>query len=258
MTTLYFEQAGSGPEMVLIHGWGLHGGIFSELVERLATDYRVTTVDLPGHGRSPALEHHFDLDKTADALMKLIGKPAIWLGWSLGGLVAMTLASRHPQAVKALVLVSATPRFVKDKDWPHAMAAETLEGFAAGLTEDYQATLNRFLSLQIGKEKNSRELIRRLRDQVLAHGEPDSMALAAGLDILRDIDLRPQLASLEQPALIINGGRDRLTPPAAGEYLANHLAVGEYALFEDAGHAAFLSHPQEFVSRLKVFLNERQ
>ena len=178
MTTLYFEQTGSGPEMVLLHGWGLHGGIFSELVERLATDYRVTTVDLPGHGHSPAVEHYFDLDKTADVLVKLIGKPAIWLGWSLGGLVAMTLASRHPDAVKTLVLVSATPRFVKGEDWPHAMESETLEGFAAGLTEDYQATLNRFLSLQIGKEKNSRELIRRLREQVVAHGEPDTGASA--------------------------------------------------------------------------------
>lgn len=258
MTTLYFEQTGTGPDIVLIHGWGLHGGIFNGLVERLADDYRVTTVDLPGHGRSPAMDHQFDLDKTADALAKLIGKPAIWLGWSLGSLVAMILASRHAQMVKALVLVSATPRFVKNEDWPHAMEPETLEGFAAGLAEDYQATLNRFLSLQTGKEKNSRELIRQLRDQVLLHDEPDPKALAAGLDILRDADLRSELQAIYQPTLVLNGGRDRLTPPAAGEYLANHLAAGEYALFEDAGHAAFVSHSQEFVARLKDFLNGQQ
>lgn len=258
MTTVYFEQMGTGADVVLIHGWGLHGGIFSSLVAQLARDYRVTTVDLPGHGRSPAPDHHFDLDKTADVLAKLIGKPALWLGWSLGGLVAMTIASRHAQAVNALVLVSATPRFIKSKDWPHAMAPETLAGFAAGLTEDYQATLDRFLSLQTGKEKNSRELIRRLREQVLKHGDPDPMALAAGLDILRDTDLRPQLASLEQPALVINGGRDRLTPPAAGEYLANNLANGQYTLFDDAGHAAFLSHEQAFTTCLNKFFHEQQ
>lgn len=258
MTTVYFEQMGTGPDMVLIHGWGLHGGIFSSLVEQLAGDYRVTTVDLPGHGHSPAPHHHLDLDKMADVLVRLIGKPAVWLGWSLGGLVAMNLASRHPLAVNALILVSATPRFVKSEDWPHAMAPETLQGFAADLTKDYRQTLDRFLSLQAGNEKNSRELIRRLREQVLKHGEPDPMALAAGLDILRDTDLRPQLASLEQPALVINGGRDRLTPPAAGEYLANNLANGQYTLFDNAGHAAFLSHEQAFTARLKEFLHEQK
>jgi pimeloyl-[acyl-carrier protein] methyl ester esterase len=258
MTTVYFEQAGTGPDVVMIHGWGLHAGIFDDLVDQLASNYRVTTVDLPGHGRSATPDHKFDLDKTADVLVNLISKPAVWLGWSLGGLVALAVASRHAEAVKALVLVSATPRFVTGEDWPHAMALETLEGFAAGLTEDYQAMLNRFLSLQVGKEKNSRELIRRLREQLFVHGKPDPIALAAGLDILREADLRPQLATLEQPALVINGGRDRLTPPAAGEYMANVLPHGQYSLFKDAGHAAFLSHPQEFVTRLNEFLNEQQ
>lgn len=258
MTTVYFEQTGTGPDVVLIHGWGLHAGIFDDLVDQLASNYRVTTVDLPGHGRSATPDHNFDLDKTADVLAKINSKPAVWLGWSLGALVAMNVANRHAAAVKALVLVSATPRFVKGEDWPHAMGLETLEGFAAGLTEDYQATLNRFLSLQIGKEKNSRELIRRLREQLFIHGEPDPIALAGGLDILRETDLRPQLATIEQPALVINGGRDRLTPPAAGEYLANSLVHGQFCLFEDAGHAAFLSHSQEFTTRLNEFLNEQQ
>jgi len=257
MTALYFEQAGTGPDMVLIHGWGLHGGIFSNLVTQLSDDYRVTTVDLPGHGRSPETDHNFDLDKTADVLAKLIGKPAIWLGWSLGGLVAMTLACRHAQMVNALVLVSTTPRFVKSEDWPHAMEPETLDGFAAGLSEDYKVTLDRFLSLQAGKEKNSRELIRQLREQVFVHGEPNPVTLAAGLNILRDTDLRSEIQKISQSSLVINGGRDRLTPPAAGKYLASNLAAGEYSLFEDAGHAAFLSHPQEFVERLKVFLDEQ-
>lgn len=258
MTALYFEQSGAGADIVLIHGWGLHGGIFSSLVEQLAGEFRVTRVDLPGHGRSSAVDHHFDLGNTADLLAKLVGKPAIWLGWSLGALVALTLASRYPAAVKALVLVSATPRFVSSDDWSHAMAPETLAGFASDLSKDYQATLDRFLSLQIGKERNSRELIRRLREQVLQHGEPDPLVLAAGLDILRDADLRPQLAAIKQPALVVNGGRDRLTPPAAGEYLARHLANGQYLLFENAGHAAFLSHQQEFTTRLKEFLHEQQ
>ena len=85
MTAIYFEQEGTRADMVLVHGWGLHGGIFRSLAEQLAREFRVTMVDLPGHGRSSATDHNFDLNKTADMLAKLIGKPAVWLGWSLGG-----------------------------------------------------------------------------------------------------------------------------------------------------------------------------
>ncbi len=256
MTTLYYEQRGSGPEIVFIHGWGLHGDIWGDVLDTLAECFTVTTIDLPGHGRSPVHEGEMTLTHLADALSVLVSQPVVWLGWSLGSLITMTLARRHPEKVRALIFIAATPKFIKGDDWNSAMEPDTLQGFADGLDKDYRATLNRFLSLQSGNGKNSRELIRKLRDDVFKHGEPDQEALTAGLQLLRDSDLRSELADINQHTLLIHGGRDRLTPPAAAEHLQQEIPNTCVSIIEDAGHAPFLSHPDEFSDAVRHFIDE--
>jgi pimeloyl-[acyl-carrier protein] methyl ester esterase len=255
MTTLYYEQTGSGPDLILLHGWGLHGGAFRQLMDTLGDEFSVTAIDLPGYGRSPAASEPMSLDDMADGLAQLVAKPAVWLGWSLGGLVAMALAVRHADLVRGLVLVAATPRFVQAPDWSAGMAAETFSAFANGLTDDAHATLNRFVSLQSGAGSASRELIRQLREEVFKHGEPNVEALAAGLELLRDTDLRQSLTGIKVPTLLIHGDSDRLTPAAASEYLAQALPDAELLLVNDAGHAPFLSHTDIVTGHIRSFIH---
>lgn len=255
MTTLYYEQSGSGPDLILLHGWGLHGGAFRQLMDALRDEFCVTAIDLPGFGRSPAGSEPMSLDMIADSIAKLIAKPAVWLGWSLGGLVAMRLATRHPDLVRALVLVAATPRFVQAPDWTAGMAPETFSGFADGLSDDYRATLKRFVSLQTGSGSASRELIRQLREEIFKHGEPNVEALAASLKLLRDTDLRQSLSEVEAPALLIHGDEDRLTPAAASEYLAQELSSAEMLLVKGAGHAPFISHTDSVAASIRSFIH---
>ena len=188
-------------------------------------------------------------------LGKLIGKPAVWLGWSLGSLVAMQLATRHPDLVRGLVLVAGTPRFVQAPDWSAGMAPETFSGFAEGLSDDYRATLNRFVSLQTGSGGTSRELIRLLREQVFKHGEPNVGALSAGLGYLRDTDLRQSLSAIQAPVLLIHGDQDRLTPAAASKYLAQTLSSAEMLLVKGAGHAPFISHTDSVAGTIRSFIH---
>lgn len=258
--TLWHEQQGSGPDLVLIHGWGLHGGIWGELPARLAEHFRVTTLDLPGHGRSPfdgaqgrrVTGGLLSLTALTDSVAALVSAPAIWLGWSLGGLLALDAARRYPQKVAQLVLVGATPKFVQAPDWPHAMPAEVFAGFASSLTQDYRATLLRFLSLQVGGNELARALLKQLRADMFAHGEPQAAALAAGLAILEHADLRAGLADIAIPALVVHGSHDRLAPPAAGEYLAAQLPQARLLRVEGAGHAPFLSHAMQFVDAVRA------
>jgi pimeloyl-[acyl-carrier protein] methyl ester esterase len=256
MSTLYYEQKGSGPEIVFIHGWGLHGGIWGAVLDSLAQDFTVTTIDLPGHGRSPAYQGEMTLNRLADTVSRLVSRPVVWLGWSLGALVAMTLARQQPEKVRALVLVAATAKFTKGENWDSAMEPATLQGFADGLTQDYRATLNRFLSLQTGKGENARELIRNLRTEVFRHGEADQETLAAGLRLLHYSDLRSELPDIDRPCLLLHGKRDRLTPPAAATYLCSSLPRAKALIFDDAGHAPFLSHAPDFSSAVKGFMYE--
>lgn len=243
---LWHTQQGSGPDLVLVHGWGMHAGIWGDLPNHLATHFRVTTLDLPGHGRSHDVWCEPTLTAFTDTVVQASPASAIWLGWSLGGLITLDAARRYPDRVAKLVLVSTTPKFVQAADWPHAVEAEVFAGFARSLARDYRATLLRFLSLQIGGDDSTRMLLKTLRRQIFEHGEPRAQALAAGLTILQQTDLRASLAQIHKPALIVHGSHDRLAMPAAGEYLAAHLEGARLRRIVGAGHTPFLSHAAVF------------
>lgn len=256
MSGLYIEQHGSGPDIVLIHGWGLHSGVWSPVVDALAQCARVTLVDLPGHGRSAPLAGRALSDWSGavyDAVQGRIESPTTWLGWSLGGLVGLDIARQHSDAVSALVLVDANPRFTATADWPQAMAAKVFENFERGLAEDPAATLNRFIALHAGAGSD-RSVIHMLRECVGAHGETDRAALADGLRLLRECDLRDTIRGLQAPLHIIQGREDRMVPAAAAPAIAALKAGTTVHIIEDAGHAPFVSHTDEFVRHVTVAL----
>ncbi|MCW8917266.1 MAG: pimeloyl-ACP methyl ester esterase BioH [Gammaproteobacteria bacterium] len=253
--SLYVETTGHGPDLVLLHGWGLHGGLFRPLVEPLSHHFTLHRVDLPGHGRSPMSESEYALTNLADAVAAAVPAGANWLGWSLGGRVAIQAAA-NSEAINKLILVGANPCFVQRPDWPHAMPEGELQQFADALQGDYRQTLQRFLAVQSRGSERGREELRELRSELFAHGEPQAAALAGGLEILRGVDLRPLLPTIQQPTLVINGSRDTLTPLAAAEYSAAQLPHGQLRLIEGAGHAPFISHPDPFIAAVEAFLDE--
>jgi len=273
MTAMHVDSYGSGAPLLLIHGWGMHGGMWGGVVEQLAEHFRVLAVDLPGHGYSKLgkgegergkgqeqvlpfslLPSPFSMDAIVDELAAQFGEPLAVCGWSLGGQIALRWAMRHPQQISRLALVASTPCFVRRPGWECALAAEILAEFAAALQQDYALTLRRFLALQVRGSERERELLAALRSALMSRGEPDLGALQAGLDILRDCDLRGALPDIVQPALVVGGDRDKLTPPQASHYLAAQLPNAQLALIEGAAHAPFLSHPEIFVECVCDFL----
>lgn len=255
--SLHVERLGRGEPLVMLHGWGMHGGIWRDTVAELAREFEVHSVDLPGHGKShPTGEGGFTLNSIAAALSRRFTEPVMVCGWSLGGIIAQHWAAREPQRVRKLVLVASTPCFTARADWPSAMPRETLEQFAAALETDLGGTLRRFLALQVRGSERERELLAVLRERLSSRGEPDRAALASGLDILRDADLRQTLSRLAQPVLAIAGERDKLTPPQASHYVAQAVPDARAVEIEGAAHAPFLSHPAIFLEHLGRFLHE--
>jgi pimeloyl-[acyl-carrier protein] methyl ester esterase len=241
---------GHGGALVLVHGWGMHGGIWRELLPALDAWEPRLTPDLPGHGGAPCPAGPYGLDEITDALAPDVPPGATVLGWSLGAMVALNLARRHERRVRRLVLVSATPKFTNTDDWDCGIADGVFELFARTLVSDYRLTLNRFLSLQVRGSATSRSTLRLLRSVLFARGEPQQAALAGGLDILRQADLRPWLDEIRQPAQVIAGLRDRLVPAAASRALAAALPAGRFTALPAAGHAPFVSHRAEFLAAL--------
>lgn len=250
---LAYERTGAGADALLVHGWGLNRRVWGEFAAGLV-DMRVTRVDLPGHGHSSPVTHG-TWEAIADALAARCPRPAVVIGWSLGALAAMALASRHPDRVTALVLFGATPRFVQGPDWDCAVPAALLRQFGNDLAHDPRRTLSRFLSLQLGEAAHERGLHKRLR--ALAADAASVGGLQAGLKLLADTDLRPLLPTIAAPTLVIHGQHDRLTPPAAGRYLAHRLSQARFYEVPAAGHAPFLSHTSLCLSSVRDFLHER-
>lgn len=253
--SLHVEVVGSGPPLVLLHGWAMHGGIFAPLVAALRAHRTVHVVDLPGHGRSRDSGIPLELDACARALLDVV-PDAPWCGWSLGGLIALHAAAKHPERVPALAMVCATPKFVVAEDWPQGMPAAVFESFAEGLRLDWRATVDRFIALEAFGSERMRDELRLLRDGVLAHGEPSPRALVEGLHVLETADLRAVLPTLRMPSLWIGGRRDRLVDPHAMQAAAACAPNARFVEIAHAGHAPFLTHADAVAGALRAFLAE--
>lgn len=249
-------STGDGDDLVLLHGWGLHGGLFGTVVPLLIRSFRVHVVDLPGHGRSP-FDCGPDLNAWAAAVQRVVPDRAAWLGWSLGGLVAMRTALDAAERVSKLVLVGATPRFTTADGWTHAQPVEVVDRFGHELVADFRKTVRDFLTLQSLGDEHAREQVRALRPLLFEHGDPDPRGLAAGLEILRDTDLRAELPSLQSPTLLITGARDRLTPPGAAQAIAALAPNARAVVVPGAAHAPFLNEPAVFANHVTDFVHER-
>ena len=249
---MFIETLGTGPSLVMIHGWAMHGGVFSPLVERLRERYTLHLVDLPGHGRSRESELPLELDAVAAHVAAHV-PPAIWLGWSLGGLFALNATQRFPDAVRGLVMVAASPRFVRGDDWPVGMDPALFDGFARHLEDNYRATLDRFLMLEAQGSDHVREELRLLREIVYAYGEPPAASLKAGLGLLQHSDLRAGLSTLAAPSLWIAGRRDKLVSPASMLAACEASPQSHFERIEHGGHAPFLTHADEVCDAIDAF-----
>lgn len=231
----------------------MHGGVFAPLVEALQKHCTLHVVDLPGHGYSRDCGVSLQPSACAQAIIEAT-PPAAWLGWSMGGSIALSAALEHPDHVQGLAMLSASPRFVRGADWPHGVDAAVFRQFGVDLDHDYRDTLDRFLALEAMGSEHSRAEIRQLRKDVFARGEPDPRVLKEGLALLETVDQRARVAELTQPSTWIAGARDRLVPPTAMDWSAQQCG-GDFTRIEHAGHAAFLGFAELVVGALEPVLS---
>src|ERR1700730_13344953 len=257
MKELYVEINGSGPDLVLLHGWGLNVRVWDGLVGELRDRYGMIAVDLPGHGQSawsagrgtPA-----EQARPPRSRLSSVSNRSSLLGGSLGGQMALDLAAPMPGQTDSLVLVAATPRFAQSPDWPYGMHPAVITKLATQLRQDYRRTVSDFLELQVRGSIEGSGVLDQLRHALFVHGEAQPGALEAGLNTLATSDLRPTLSHVRTPTLVIGGQNDRITAPEASRALAQALPDARYVEMRRAAHAPFLSHRKEFAALVDQFL----
>ncbi|ANR79157.1 pimeloyl-[acyl-carrier protein] methyl ester esterase [Kosakonia sacchari] len=249
MKNIWWQTKGEGNcHLVLLHGWGLNAQVWDCIAPELSSHFTLHLVDLPGYGRSEGFGA-LALPQMADIVLSHAPQKAIWLGWSLGGLVASQIALQSPERVSALVTVASSPCFSAQGDWA-GIKPEVLAGFQQQLSEDFQRTVERFLALQTLGTETARQDARELKNAVLSLPMPPTEVLNGGLEILKTVDLRDALGGLTLPFLRMYGRLDGLVPRKIVPLLDDMWPQSESLVFPKAAHAPFVSHPAAFCEAL--------
>jgi 2-succinyl-6-hydroxy-2,4-cyclohexadiene-1-carboxylate synthase len=244
---LAVERQGSGPPVVLVHGFTQTGRCWGDLPARLASHAEVLAVDAPGHGRSAATVA--DLWATADLVAAAVERPATVVGYSMGARMALHLALAHPDVVARLVLISGTAGIDDARDRADRRRAD--EALASRIEAiGVPAFLDGWLA---------RPLFAGLPDDARDRAERETNTAAGLAASLRtagtgtQAPLRGRLAELSKPTLVVAGAADpKFT--ALARRLADGIAAARLAVVEGAGHTVHREQPDRFATLLEDWL----
>lgn len=259
--SLHAEVAGSGPPVVLVHGFTGTGKSWRSLVEVLAPNFTTIAVDVVGHGRSASPEalDRYQMARAVDdlaALLRALGhERAAWLGYSLGGRIALQVAVRRPDVVSALVLEGATPgldtaeeraaRIAADEVLARRLEREGLEAFV-----DFWQSIALWDSQQRTLTEEQRAALRRGR---LAQDPVGLAGSLRGMGTGSQEWVGDRLGTIEVPVLVTAGTLDTKFSAIARQ-MAEAIPDATMRLIEDAGHAAHLERPDVFNAVVRDFL----
>jgi 3-oxoadipate enol-lactonase len=248
---LNYEQAGSGPDLVLIPGLGASVNAWYAQLKGLSPVLRVTAVDLRGHGLSEKPPGPYNLSLFATdvaALMQHLDLgPAVVVGSSMAALIAVELAATHPQRVAALVLVGGFPVLGaagRERMEERARIAET-EGM--GPLGDTVAST----ALGAHTHQTQPALVGLFRQGLLAN---DPRAYAASCRALVEADITPRLGRIQCPALILLGSQEQVAPLPAARALKTGIPQARLEVIPNAGHLPFLEQPAAFNAAILEFV----
>ncbi len=254
---LYVEQTGSGRDLFLLHGWMMNSRCWDGLAMQLESRFRLTRVDLPGHGGSLRSSYSFeDPDRLLAHLLELAPEGAVWVGWSLGGLLAQLAAQAAADRLRALVVVGMSCCYLATKDWPHGVNRALFRAVRSLFSVAPEQVFRQLIEQQLlGSERqaSARGVLRSL-----AMMEWDKKQLQAGLKLLQVADVREAMRGFKKPALFVVGEKDMIVSAASVRDSSRIIPCGSCVEVAGAGHAPFLSHPEEFLEALGSFMDRCQ
>ncbi|WP_038052218.1 alpha/beta fold hydrolase [Thioalkalivibrio sp. ALJ1] len=250
------HSPGGAPTLVLLHGWGFSGAAWAPLRAALPAATRVLAPDLPGHGAAGDGEALADVERSAAALIGSLPSEVVcpvWVGWSLGGLVALA-AARQWAGPQGVLLIGSTPRFARGGDWPAALPWAELEDFRTALGGDRRRLERRLAMLCARGSPDAASLARTLTAQLQANpAAPEG--LEAGLTLLERSDLRSAWADVEAPVGAWLEAGDALVPVAVEaslQKLRPDARIGR----GPGGHAEWFQRPEPLAGFISEFLSD--
>jgi pimeloyl-[acyl-carrier protein] methyl ester esterase len=255
---LWYEDAGTGTVIVLVHGWCMSSAVWCFQFKGLEKSYRVIAPDLRGHGQSgishgPLNFEGFAAD-LADILTGLALYRVILVGWSMGALIAMQAYDEISDRLAGLVLVAATPCFTVKQDFQYGLQRNESNGMRVKVGRNTQRALEGFHARMFADgEFENLQLAGQIISCLGSIVPPETSATLAALDSLAAADMRDLLSDIKIPTLILNGDCDKICLPQASGYLVENITAARHKVFHGCGHAPFLSRATEFNAEIARF-----
>jgi 3-oxoadipate enol-lactonase len=248
--TVNAAQSGDGPPLFLFHSLLSDRASFDAIVPELSQAFRVIVPELPGFGRSHAVSG--GLAEVADRMAEAVkegaaGQEAIVLGNGYGGFVALQMAIRHPRIATKLILADCGAAFSEPgrEAFRNMAAAAKAKGLAA-ITD---VAMRRLFAPQFQGEHP--DLMADRREAFL---KTDPEVFRAACAALAQLDLRPELAKVKIPVLVLVGEHDEATPPPMSHELAAGLPQAQLEIIPGCAHVPQLQSPKIFLEVISDFL----
>jgi pimeloyl-ACP methyl ester carboxylesterase len=257
-----FLEAGEGPDVLLLHGLGASGLVYSRNIEALAQTNHVTALDLPGHGESADPGPPYDAESGMRLLSAFIEQemrpPVAVVGNSLGGFLAGLVAAERPDLVDRVALLSA-PGFSGSLGWRLRMLALPLAPRLAAVDSPLRAR-SMLRGILHDRALATDELARRIANERASRGSRRAIegSVRAGIGLRGMRDWRShsaRLAGIAQPTLLVWGAQDRIVPPSVGRAASRLLPHASLHVLERCGHWPQFEQPTTVNALLGAFLN---
>jgi 3-oxoadipate enol-lactonase len=247
---------GRGAPVVLSHALGLDMAMWDDLAARLAAGglgaaREVLRFDHRGHGGSAAPAGPYTMDELVDDAARLVREwgrgPVTWIGLSMGAMVGMGLAIRHPELVDKLVLANTTSQYPDAAlpAWSQRIATVDAKGMAAVA----DMVVERYLHADFRAAQPA--ATQAIRAAILRN---DAAGYAASCAAVAGVAWQSRLGEIRCPTLVISGARDAGATPAMGQAIAERVPGARFEVIADASHLSVLETPAAFDALLRSFL----
>jgi 3-oxoadipate enol-lactonase len=246
-----YEQAGAGPNLLLLHSLLTDMSVFDRVWPMLTQNFRVTRLNLPGYGRSMP-QVLTSLDGYADHVNAVLDKLKLppetnVFGNGFGAFVALVLSIRYGKRFNRLLLADVVAAFPEPARVPFRMMSEKVT--TIGMNAVLDAAIGRMFPPAFQTAHPEEVALRKT-----ALSRVDAGCFSRACLALAALDTTSQLASIANPTLVMCGALDLTTPPALARALAQGIPGATYREIPDAGHCPMVEQPDTLVANITAFL----
>jgi pimeloyl-[acyl-carrier protein] methyl ester esterase len=239
----------SRPHLLMLPGWGMESHVFSPLIQTLSKTFHLSFLDWRG------VKNESEFKGRVNNKLDSIHEPVWLLGWSLGSLPALDMASTYPNKISRLILFGGMSRFTSNEQYPYGFNPIVVKQMKKQLQRNKEKTLTHFYKEMFSKTDKGKNDFHQFMNLVHDHFLGDDLeSLMNGLDYLMNADVSMKLSKIKAKCLLIHGQDDEICLHEASTFIHKKLQVeSEIYILKEAGHMPFFTETEKCAQIISRF-----